>query len=499
MIIFKNFLKYCLIFSLALMWLLCIPIRVEAKTYYVAINGDDDNPGTEENPWLTIQKAADIMVAGDTVLVKPGEYNGTTIVSVSGATYRSFEKHKAKVGKFYLESVDNVEIDGFDFVWGSIEMAGSTNKFCLFRNNLIHSPTNIGIDFGTGEDNIVEGNEIFDIHGHGVHTSGATKRTIVRNNIIHDCEHHGLGMVGGEGEKYLDNIIYNIGGTGIHPGSGGPTNGEIRGNLVYGCGTHAMAVSGSNFLIENNTCIGKNGIDHQVYYISGSGHKLRNNIGYRSDGLNFVLLIPTGAVSDYNCWYDPNNPKCISRWYSPVTLAELQKYGQDIHSISQDPRFVNMASRDFHLQPNSPCIDAGDPGTPADYDLDGRSTPLDGDKKGVAIVDMGAYEYPGATPPVKEAEVRNRPNPFRAGEEVTLIEYNLREPSNVTIKIYDLLGQEVWRKSYRAGENGGSKVNSVPWDGRNLSGKVVGNGGYICRVWIEREKRHMVGRIAVAK
>jgi hypothetical protein len=49
------------------------------------------------------------------------------------------------------------------------------------------------------------------------------------------------------------------------------------------------------------------------------------------------------------------------------------------------------------------------------------------------------------------------------------------------------------------GENGGRKVNSVPWAGRSLSGEVVGNGGYICRIWVEREKRHMIRKIAVAK
>jgi len=96
--------------------------------------------------------------------------------------------------------------------------------------------------------------------------------------------------------------------------------------------------------------------------------------------------------------------------------------------------------------------------------------------------------------------VTNRPNPFKAGREPTLIEYNLKEPSNVIITIYDLFGQEVWHERYAAGEKGGAKdINSVPWDGRNLSGKVVANGGYICRVWIEREKRHMTRKIAVAK
>ena len=95
--------------------------------------------------------------------------------------------------------------------------------------------------------------------------------------------------------------------------------------------------------------------------------------------------------------------------------------------------------------------------------------------------------------------ITNIPNPFKAGKEETWIEYNLKEPSNVAITIYDLFGQEVWHDSYAAGENGGREANQVPWDGRNLSGKVVANGGYICRVWIEKEKRHMIRKIAVAK
>jgi len=63
--------------------------------------------------------------------------------------------------------------------------------------------------------------------------------------------------------------------------------------------------------------------------------------------------------------------------------------------ISQDPSFVNPAS-DFHLQGDSPCIDAGtDAGVY--IDLDGRTRPVDipyvnnnGDEP---EFDMGAYEF----------------------------------------------------------------------------------------------------------
>ena len=40
--------------------------------YYVTPDGDDANPGTESQPWRTIQKAADTLVAGDTVYIRAG-------------------------------------------------------------------------------------------------------------------------------------------------------------------------------------------------------------------------------------------------------------------------------------------------------------------------------------------------------------------------------------------------------------------------------------------
>lgn len=43
-------------------------------TYHVAKNGSDDFPGTQEKPFLTIQQAANVAKAGDTISVHQGEY-----------------------------------------------------------------------------------------------------------------------------------------------------------------------------------------------------------------------------------------------------------------------------------------------------------------------------------------------------------------------------------------------------------------------------------------
>jgi len=52
--------------------------------YYVSNNGLDTNPGTLAQPFLTIQKAADVALAGDTVRVRGGTYRETVTTTQSG-------------------------------------------------------------------------------------------------------------------------------------------------------------------------------------------------------------------------------------------------------------------------------------------------------------------------------------------------------------------------------------------------------------------------------
>ena len=59
-------------------------------------------------------------------------------------------------------------------------------------------------------------------------------------------------------------------------------------------------------------------------------------------------------------------------------------------NISQDPMFADAAGKDFHLRPNSPCIDTGDPCDPA---------PPGGGLR----IDMGAFESPANHPPTVAA------------------------------------------------------------------------------------------------
>lgn len=55
-----------------------------AKDIYVAKNGNDNNTGTQAQPYLTISKAAQVAVAGDVVLIKAGVYRETVTPSNNG-------------------------------------------------------------------------------------------------------------------------------------------------------------------------------------------------------------------------------------------------------------------------------------------------------------------------------------------------------------------------------------------------------------------------------
>lgn len=65
-------------FIFGLIWLCLVLTHAHATTYYVATNGNDNNLGTRELPFLTIGKGASVAKAGDVVVIKSGTYKPTT-------------------------------------------------------------------------------------------------------------------------------------------------------------------------------------------------------------------------------------------------------------------------------------------------------------------------------------------------------------------------------------------------------------------------------------
>lgn len=85
-------------------------------TYYVATTGNDSNPGTESNPWRTIQKAANTVAAGDTVLVQPGTYPENVQCTLASGTAVSpiiFQANGAVTNRSWYFSKPYYHVVGF--------------------------------------------------------------------------------------------------------------------------------------------------------------------------------------------------------------------------------------------------------------------------------------------------------------------------------------------------------------------------------------------------
>jgi hypothetical protein len=97
---------------------------VFSDTYYVSDSrGSDENPGTEEKPFKSIQKAADVMVAGDICLIDDGVYRETITLKTSGTkekpiTFKAMEDADVTIsGTESLEGVNWVGYFDYDRTW----------------------------------------------------------------------------------------------------------------------------------------------------------------------------------------------------------------------------------------------------------------------------------------------------------------------------------------------------------------------------------------------
>lgn len=75
---------------------------VSGNTYYVAIDGEDSNPGTLDQPWRTIQKAGTVLEPGDTAIIRGGTYRESIKPVHSGSagmpiTFRAMANEKVVV------------------------------------------------------------------------------------------------------------------------------------------------------------------------------------------------------------------------------------------------------------------------------------------------------------------------------------------------------------------------------------------------------------------
>ncbi|MHC4640738.1 MAG: right-handed parallel beta-helix repeat-containing protein [Planctomycetota bacterium] len=161
----------------------------------------------------------------------------------------------------------------------------------------------------------------------------------------------------------------------------------IKNNKIFGhyeCGIYCYGASAP--VIESNWIYDTYAIGIYFQDVSSTGIVQNNTIVG-----NWVGIWVDGEVVPEisNCIFwdnDSNDLEGCSATYSRID--DCNDVNDTTHNICDEPLFVDDANDNYHIEPNSPCINAGDP----NGDYTGRKD-IDGDPRVICSrVDMGADE-----------------------------------------------------------------------------------------------------------
>jgi parallel beta-helix repeat protein len=323
-------------------------LESQATIYYVATTGNNANPGTESQPWRTLQKAADTAVAGDSVYVRGGVYNERVTFNKSGSvgSYITFQSYPGETAildgtgltvpdadnaLLFINSKNYLKIQNFELrnyktaaryrVPVGIYVLGTSHHLELRGNKIHHIETNYnGSDGGdahgiavygsptTASVNniIIEGNELYALKlgsSEALVLNGNVETWQVTNNKIHDVNNIGIDAIGLEqfrGNSSLrdadrarngliaGNQVYNI---------------DTKGNPAYGNEQSAACIyvdGGINITIERNKAYNCNiGIEVASERRIDQGGVPTENIRVRNNILakNTIAGIATGGYT----------------------------------------------------------------------------------------------------------------------------------------------------------------------------------------------------------
>lgn len=283
------------------------------------------------------------------------------------------------------QSINNLVIDGNEVdhlklgFSEAVVLNGNVERFQV-TNNRIHDTNNIALDLigfeGTAPDpmydrarnGVVTGNRIFNVDSAanpayggdrsagGIYVDGGRNILIERNSI--SAADIGIELASerrGRFSSYVtvrNNLLFRNLVTGISIGG----YDTLRGGT-----DHCFLVN--NTLFQNDTT--RSGTGEVNFQYNTTANVFANNIVY-ANSQAVLLQNPftqnTGNVLDYNVYFVPGGAAGTWQWKT-VTYTGFSTYrartGNDPHSAFLDPRLVNLATPDLHLQAISPAINAG--------------------------------------------------------------------------------------------------------------------------------------------
>jgi hypothetical protein len=362
-------------------------------SYYVSPSGSDSNPGTQAQPWLTLDHAASAAVAGDTVQVAPGTYSTDSqlTLSTSGTasapvTFVSTVPHGAQITLTADSTADRVvQIDGDYVTWDGFDVTAP---------NYDYSRLGI-ITYGTGD--VVAGNYVHDIA-----RTVCTAATDVHGGAGIDVTTHTVGYSPATQAVIDSNLVQRIGPAtaglqcdrdiqGIYIST--PSN-TVTNNIV----SVVSGIAIQAFHNPNYEVIANNDLDHAGFYgllvgcgadLTAVGNLIVNNIARDNAGVGFREYKEYDSDGTTLCTVG-NNQFANNDSYGNGG-GEYGLYPGDqssyVNGLDTDPLYAGYPAGDYHLLAGSPAIDAGSSTGAPDHDYDGTPRP-----QGLGD-DIGAYEY----------------------------------------------------------------------------------------------------------
>ncbi len=495
---------------LLLVFLSAVAPQVLATNYYVSATGANTNDGkSTAKPFLTLQKAADLTVAGDTVFVMNGTYASTsgTILNVTRSgtatgyiTYKAVKGHSPKItasGNVW----NAVSINGSYIIFEGIELEGN-NANLTYEGALAAYQAQVagGPALATYNTNAIS------IGGPRTE-SKLPHHVTIRNCRVHDFPGGGISAIQADYTTIENNVVYNNAWYMVYGGSGisilTPFNSDkltIYKNIVRNnsCFTNKTTIpwisqkklsDGNGIIIDVNqhgydNQSGTSSIPDEAY----TGRTLvENNLSVNNGGsgihaykadhvdiINNTAYQNATVMTDYaniyandcadvniinNIMYAADGKKCNSNTKLVNVVYDYNIYFNGTVAVKgpndlvADPQFVNPstdpATANFTLRPTSPAIDQGSttPGQFSLTDLVGRSRPQG------AKPDRGAYEFSstlvtGTTPAEQSDRAVVFPNP--AGDLLT-IRLPERPLVNTRIEVFSSTGSSLKKQVVSAG------------------------------------------------
>ncbi len=142
-----------------------IAVDAPLSTYYVSVNGSDDNPGTVEQPWKTVNYAvskASPVRSGDTVLIQPGIYTELITLGKSG---------DQQIGHITLKADGDVTLRDPDPINGGFRegvIQSADKGYWIIDGFKIENTSWAGISLRDANNMIVQNNHTYETGASGI-------------------------------------------------------------------------------------------------------------------------------------------------------------------------------------------------------------------------------------------------------------------------------------------------------------------------------------------